>query len=199
MDLENLARRIRIGDSDALRELIVQYGGRVYDKAYDVTKDAALSRQVTRRTFSEAVVLLQQNTAYNGWELWIDTLAEKNLKTYCLIRNDIDRIEKQLDEELFSGTAAHAAAQSQKTPARASQADVEQDRFAAQAADAPRSSDTVKNGRPEKSLGWFGMVCLVLFCLLIVWIWTGIAMRLSWIPRFDFGYEWFNQFLFPLF
>ncbi len=200
MDLENLARRIRTGDSDALRELIVQYGGRIYDKAYDVTRDAELSRQVTRRTFSEAVLLLQQDTAYSGWELWLDTLADKNLKTYCLIRNDIDRIEKQLDEDLFFGTSAHTPPPEPQMPPRPSKVvPPVQERAASQSSPAANPSYPVEAAPRAKSLGWFGILCLVLFSLLIVWVWTGIAMRLAWIPRFNFGYEWFNQHIFPLF
>ncbi len=42
-------------------------------------------------------------------------------------------------------------------------------------------------------------ILIVLFLLLFLWLLAGILMDFSVLPRFDLGYRWFNEHIFPLF
>ena len=42
-------------------------------------------------------------------------------------------------------------------------------------------------------------ILIAVFLLLFLWLLTGILMDFSILPRFDLGYQWFNDHLFPLF
>ena len=110
MELQELAQRIRRGDRDALKALISEYGVGIYQKAYQKTQDKVLAREATRQTFAQLVTALQEQTDMDGWELWLNALAKKNIDTYSNIGADMAYLENQLDTELFS-PAAQAAPQ----------------------------------------------------------------------------------------
>lgn len=42
-------------------------------------------------------------------------------------------------------------------------------------------------------------ILIVLFLLLFLWLLIGILMDFSVLPRFDLGFRWFNEHIFPLF
>lgn len=101
MELSEMVQRIRRGDREALRELISEYGAGVYRKAYQKTQDKDLAREATRRTFAQLVTTLQEQTDMDGWELWLNALAKRNIETYSNIRTDMAFMEGELNRELF--------------------------------------------------------------------------------------------------
>ena len=53
---------------------------------------------------------------------------------------------------------------------------------------------------PRTSAGRaLGILGLILFCCLLVWVILGISMSMGLIPKFELGYNWFNQYIFKLF
>ena len=101
MELKELALRIRRGDREALKTLISEYGVGVYQKAYQKTQDKVLAREATRQTFAQLVTSLQEQTDMDGWELWLNALAKRNIETYSNIGSDMAFLENQLNAELF--------------------------------------------------------------------------------------------------
>lgn len=122
MELSEMVQRIRRGDREALRELISEYGAGVYRKAYQKTQDKDLAREATRRTFAQLVTTLQEQTDMDGWELWLNALAKRNIETYSNIRTDMAFMEGELNRELFDNApdtpqiAAGAAKQEPQQP-----------------------------------------------------------------------------------
>ena len=118
MELSELMHRVRYGDRDALKELIARYGGQVYKRALAKTGDKTLAKEVTQKTFAELVSTLQKNSDDEGWQLWLDTLAARNIDTCGRIKSDVSYVEKELERELYQEGQPHAAGQWQHAPAR---------------------------------------------------------------------------------
>ena len=108
MELSELVQRIRRGDREALRELIAQYGAGVYRKAYQKTQDKDLAREATRRTFAQLVTTLQEQADMDGWELWLNALAKRNIEACSNLRADMAYMEGELNRELFAEQAPAA-------------------------------------------------------------------------------------------
>ncbi len=108
MELSELVQRIRRGDREALRGLIAQYGAGVYRKAYQKTQDKDLAREATRRTFAQLVTTLQEQTDMDGWELWLNALAKRNIEACSNLRSDMAYMEGELNRELFAEQAPRA-------------------------------------------------------------------------------------------
>lgn len=118
MELSELMHRVRYGDRDALKDLIARYGGQVYKRALAKTGDKALAKEVTQKTFAELVSTLQKNSDDEGWQLWLDTLAARNIDTCGRIKSDVSYVERELERELYQEAAPPAAAHWQAMPAR---------------------------------------------------------------------------------
>ena len=144
MELQELAGRIRNGDKNALKELIAAYGGDVYQKAYAKTGDPELAREATRQTFAQFVGSLQNESGSDGWALWLDALAGKNIETFRRVSSDVDWVGRELDSELFGPDAAdtqgadRAAAPVRPAPTRPAEPEVPRKRKRREALTAPQ-------------------------------------------------------------
>ncbi|MEG1524970.1 MAG: hypothetical protein RRZ24_09850 [Clostridia bacterium] len=226
MELDQLVARIRRGDKSALKELIAACGANVYQKAYAKTQDANLAREATRQTFSQFVAKLQEQPESNGWNLWLDTLAIQNIQTYDLMALNMARIEDELDKELFYTDPTPSSIQ--PTPPSVVQPPPviqtppvqqplpQQPRFpgyaqpsSPAAQHSPRARqlnnhvfdemlDKTYCKKNRHGSGWSAFLLIVL-CLLLIWVVSGVAMSLHWIPFFDLGYTWFNAAVFRFF
>ena len=74
MSLEELVRRIRHGDKNAIKELVAAYGSAVYQRAFERTQDKELAREAARQTFGQFVAIVQQQSDEDGWSLWFGDL-----------------------------------------------------------------------------------------------------------------------------
>ena len=104
MELATLVQRIRLGDREALKALIAEYGAGVYRKAYQKTQDKELAREATRKTFAQLVTTLQEQTDMDGWELWLNALAKRNIETYSFVKSDMAYLQIELENGLFAAT-----------------------------------------------------------------------------------------------
>lgn len=52
---------------------------------------------------------------------------------------------------------------------------------------------------PEPRGAWLSVAALGVTALLLIWVLVGLLGTLSILPRWDLGYAWFNDTLFPLF
>ena len=52
---------------------------------------------------------------------------------------------------------------------------------------------------PEPRGAWLSVAALGVTALLLIWVLVGLLGTLSILPRWDLGYAWFNETLFPLF
>ena len=218
MSLEELVRRIRHGDKNAIKELVAAYGSAVYQRAFERTQDKELAREAARQTFGQFVAIVQQQSDEDGWSLWFGDLIERNITAYTQIGVDMRYIETELEHELYdSNTAPAAKPQQQQQRAQQSAAastfseSFEQEEPPAKPAQdkgahsSGRSlrdeifsdaQDPRKHRRPGQGLA---VVLLVIICLLLVWVVCGVAMTMKWIPYYDLGYSWFNASVFRLF
>ena len=212
MQLEELVRRIRRGDKEAVKELVSAYGNSVYQRAYERTRDKELAREAARQTFGQFVAIVQQQPEDDGWSLWFGDLIERNIATYTQISTDMRTIESELDSEILSPVSAKPIP---SAPARSD--------FAAPPApdsDSARPSETRTRGKgavetnvreeifdepyqkkeKRRSGGHaFSVILLILVSLVLLWVVAGVAMTMRWIPAFDLGYSWFNMHVFKLF
>lgn len=113
MQLEELVRRIRHGDKDAISELVATYGNAVYQRAFERTNDRELAREAARQTFGQFVAIVQQQKEEDGWSLWFGDLIERNIAAYAQIGVDMSYIESELENELYDGKSSEAQAISQ--------------------------------------------------------------------------------------
>lgn len=118
MDLNEMARRIRRGDKEALKSLVDTYGGEIYRKALDKCGDPELAREATRQTFRQIVKGIQTQEDEHGWKLWIDMLAKTNITTYSMVATDISIMETELERELFPTEDRKALPEQSATPPR---------------------------------------------------------------------------------
>ncbi len=109
MDFQDIARRIRLGDQNALRELVSAYGPSVYEKAYARTQDRDLAREATRQTFKQLVAILRDDEKADGWELLLLAVARRNIDAYSQIPSEMRLIGHQLEHELFTEQCNGAA------------------------------------------------------------------------------------------
>ena len=211
MQLEELVRRIRRGDKNAIKELVAIYGNAVYQRAFERTQDKELAHEAARQTFGQFVTIVQQQPEDDGWSLWFGDLIERNISAYSQIGVDMRYIENELENELFQQQPA-APQQPQKSQPSHSPAAPQQP--SAKSAEPPRGRAAYSTGRsafedsfedpaetkPRKRSGQgFTVFLLVIICLLLVWVVAGVAMTMKWIPYYDLGYSWFNASVFRLF
>lgn len=193
MDIRAIAARIRAGDKDALRELIAAYGAGVYERAYQSTKDAALAKEATRRTFQRFVSILQANPSEDGFVLLLDMIAGQNIDEYQKLSSTMRDIAGDIEQTCFDAPVqptdppSAPAAQQPFRPvterkAGESNADVER---------------IFREKKPRSSA--LPVILLVVLSLLLLWLVLGVMMSLKWIPVLDMGYRWFNAHVFPFF
>ena len=212
MQLEELVRRIRQGDKGAIKELVATYGNAVFQRALERTNDRELAREAARQTFGQFVAIVQQQPTEDGWSLWFGDLIERNISSYAQIGVDMGYIEHELEHELYEETPSIPAHSSQSgrptasarpvySPAETSpQSDVpyskKKDRSDARAF---RDEVFAEEPRERKRGQGFTIVALIVVCLLLLWVVTGVAMTMKWIPYYELGYSWFNTTIFRLF
>ena len=223
MQLEELVRRIRHGDKNAIKELVATYGNAVYQRAFERTQDKELAKEAARQTFGQFVTVVQQQPDDDGWSLWFGDLIERNISAYSQIGVDMRYIENELESELyqqpsaFSQQAAYSdspAYAKPQPPTRPVAAPAAAKPLPAQAPEPARDKASRSGGRSirdevfadhaeakthKRSGQGFTVFVLVVICLLLVWVVAGVAMTMKWIPYYDLGYSWFNASVFRLF
>lgn len=208
MELSEIMRRIRLGDREALKELIARYGGGVYKRALAKTGDKALAKEITQKTFAELVTMLQKSGDDEGWQLWLDTLAGRNIDTLARMKSDVSYVKNELERELYEPERPAPAVQQPYAPRetyRAPSYERPAPRRQARPAPAQRRPQPARDDlwEPEKRRGGFGyglgVLILILLCLLLLWAAAGICMNMGFLPRCDLGFSWFNANVFPFF
>lgn len=213
MELGEIMRRIRLGDREALKELIARCGGGVYQRALSQTGDKALAKEITQKTFAELVTTLQNSSDSEGWQLWLDTLASRNMESCARLRSDVSYVKSELERELYepAGAGGQAPAMRQPYAPRESYRGMPSDRPAAVRRTPPQQTrPQAQPHRPQQraqeperarsGFGYgFGVFVLVALCLILLWAAAGICMNMDFLPRIDLGYTWFNTQIFPFF
>ena len=220
MELEELVRRIRMGDKAAVKDLISIYGNSVYLRAFERTQDKELAREAARQTFGQFVAVVQQQSDEDGWSLWFGDLIERNISAYVQIAPDMDLIEDELERELYGEPqdfaepalyeqpSARLAPPPQQQPQRQSSGRVvpapePADKASRSSGRSIRDEVFSESYRPRKkkkrSGGALSIILLILVCLILLWVVGGVAMIMKWIPEYDLGYTWFNTNVFKLF
>lgn len=220
MELEELVRRIRLGDKAAVKDLISIYGNSVYLRAFERTQDKELAREAARQTFGQFVAVVQQQPDEDGWSLWFGDLIERNISAYAQIGPDMGLIEDELERELYGGPeelpepvsyqqpSARLAPPPQPQPQRQSSGRVvpapePADKASRSSGRSIRDEVFSESYRPRKkkkrSGGALSIILLILVCLILLWVVGGVAMTMKWIPEYDLGYTWFNTNVFKLF
>lgn len=210
MQLEELVRRIRRGDKNAIKELVATYGNAVYQRAFERTQDKELAREAARQTFGQFVAIVQQQPEDDGWSLWFGDLIERNISAYAQISVDMQFIETELEHELYGEQSAAAQPEQPQPPrqpytekksaARASAPVREKAARSVASSSREEFFDEAPDSHTRKRSGQgFTVLVLVLICLLLLWVVGGVAMTMKWIPYYDLGYSWFNASVFRLF
>ena len=207
MQLEELVRRIRRGDKEAVKELVSAYGNSVYQRAFERTRDKELAREAARQTFGQFVAIVQQQPEDDGWSLWFGDLIERNISTYAQISTDMRTIESELDQEIPGVSPVIRAASASVAPepapeASGRQAESPHERGKKSGETSVREEifdEAYQKKEKKRSSHGFTVVLLILVSLLLVWVVAGIAMTMRWLPAYDLGYSWFNQHVFKLF
>jgi hypothetical protein len=215
MQLEELVRRIRQGDKNAVKELVATYGNAVYQRALERTNDRELAREAARQTFGQFVAIVQQQPTEDGWSLWFGDLIERNINAYAQIGVDMGYIEHELEHELYEKTPAVPAAQPQRKVGQAipiRQAYEQEEPLPRTEPPCDKTNDRsdvrslreevyaeTPDARSRKHGHGFTVVALIVVCLLLFWVVAGVAMTMKWIPYYDLGYSWFNASVFRLF
>lgn len=214
MQLEELVRRIRHGDKNAIKELVATYGNAVYQRAFERTQDKELAREAARQTFGQFVAIVQQQPDEDGWSLWFGDLIERNISAYSQIGVDMQYIESELEHELYGDQPDAPQPPQLARQAQPPRQPYAEKQSAARMAQPPREKaarsgarsaqeeifDEAPEAHPRKRSGQgFTVLVLVVICLLLLWVVGGVAMTMKWIPYYDLGYSWFNASVFRLF
>lgn len=213
MQLEELVRRIRSGDKEAVKELVSAYGNSVYQRAFDRTHDKELAREAARQTFGQFVAIVQQQPEDDGWSLWFGDLIERNISTYAQISTDMRTIESELDQEIPGAVPVIRPAPAPLSPTsepEESEFESESDIRSAQSRERGKKGgeasiraeifdEAYQKKEKTRSSHGASVILLILVSLLLLWVVAGVAMSMRWIPVFDLGYSWFNQHVFKLF
>ena len=212
MQLEELVRRIRQGDKGAIKELVATYGNAVFQRALERTNDRELAREAARQTFGQFVAIVQQQPTEDGWSLWFGDLIERNIASYAQIGVDMGYIEHELEHELYEEIPSlptqpqkndrqAASVRPAYSPAETSPKSEVPYSKKKERSDVRTLRDEVfaEEPRERKRGQGFTVVALIVVCLLLLWVVTGVAMTMKWIPFYDLGYSWFNSTIFRLF
>lgn len=214
MQLEELVRRIRRGDKNAIKELVAIYGNAVYQRAFERTQDKELAHEAARQTFGQFVTIVQQQPEDDGWSLWFGDLIERNISAYSQIGIDMRFIESELENELYDQQPTSPQQPQNAQKSQSAYPPHTEKQASSRAAESPRDKNAQSSARsirdeifeePEntytrrRSKQGFMVFVLILICLLLVWVVAGVAMTMKWIPYFDLGYSWFNASVFRLF
>ncbi len=187
MDLNALMRRIQQGDREAFATLYTRYNKTVYRIAFDSTHNDEEAKHVVVAVFREMYQTIRAKGPYLG-DLygWLDALTAKQVRLSRMMR-------------------VGGASEAPETPKTVSNSVDKPRRYTEEEAAAleERAMKRLKN-LPEKEdlkpgVAWVSAVSLSITAVLLLWVLIGLLGTLSILPRWDLGYAWFNQTLFPLF
>ena len=229
MNSHELQKRIQAGDREAFRELYALCGRGVFLRAQEAFSDADAVRGIVKQVFLNLHHEIFSSDKLLDIDMRLEALTDIEIRTRRILAGDFAAAEtinpppaddapaveafharpeatvSAAPPESAADSAPHAAepipeifeqAAPYRTPLERTQAHM--------AAEPPQQNRRKKRRQqPEygkkRRGGVLTTILLVLFLLLFVWLLLGILMDFSILPRFNLGYHWFNETIFPLF
>lgn len=222
MNSHELQRRIRAGDSEAFRDIYTLCGQRVYMRAQEAFEDADVARDIVKQVFLTLHHDIFSSDAPLDIDAHLEMLTDAEINTRRILAGHFDGgsfADNFADfAELRGGHTAPSTqpiptdaipafndpipeffeqAAPYRTPLERTQAymEAEADRIAVQR----RAQAEPEERLPKPQSGIFTSILIAVFLVLFIWLLLGVLMDFRILPRFDLGYRWFNETLFPLF
>lgn len=205
MNSHELQQRIQNGDRDAFRTLYSACGPRVYQLAYDALGDESATRSVVKQVFLTLHREIQRSTSPLDIDARLSALTREELRTARLLSGDFTAVQAEEPAAAAQNVAqpdpqpvaAPEPAAPQLPPLQRAEAYMEAERKG-KPGKRDKRAHAPEEERPHRSSAVI-TVLIVLFLLMFLWVLAGILMDFAIIPRFDLGYQWFNDTVFPLF
>lgn len=175
MDLAVLMQRIQQGDREAFATLYTRYNKTVYQIAYNATGDHNEALEIVKLVFREMYQTICEKGPYLG-DLygWLDALTSKQLR--------VRRFAQQVNNARIPHqyTAEESAYIQERSRERLND---------------PRDLDEPD----QKKSSILSIVLLSIAAVALAWVLVGLLGSLTVLPKWDLGYNWFNDTIFPLF
>lgn len=173
MDIDALTEKIKTGDDNAIREMILSRGTEVFRHAMALCgADKTAARAVTAE-------------AFRGVVAYIRAFPEEKM--------DEQAFSARIDSELLEAVMR----QGEQTVAGIISEDHAQASSSLNGQEAPRQP---AYARKKKRLPFALEILLLWLCIgLSLWLLYGILASMGFVPYMDLGYTWFNRNLFQVF
>ena len=210
MITDPLQQRISAGDREAFKAVYSEYGRGVFVAALKELGSESDARKVVKQTFLNLHRELLNATDDVNLPALIRELADHEMLLAKIVKQHGAFVE---------GPPAGAAAAPVARPVReqpSARISFEEQPPKTPAADLPplerayaymKADGALKqepvmdpsDGKRRRPGEKFGRLLLLLMLFILLWAVAGVLMDIRIIPKFDLGYRWFNQTVYPLF
>lgn len=210
MITDPLQQRINAGDREAFQAVYSEYGRGVFVAAFKELGSEADARKVVKQTFLNLHRELLNSSDDVNLPALIRELAGHEMLLAKIVKQHGSFVEgppatvasAPADGAVREKSSARSSFEAE--PVRAPGADLPplERAYAYMKADGvlPKEPISDPSGRKRQRPGEkFGRFLLLLMLLILLWAVAGVLMDIRIIPKFDLGYRWFNQTVYPLF
>jgi len=208
MITNDLQKRIQHGDREAFRSVYTKYGRDVYLTALHALGSEEAARGVVKQTFLVLHNELMRASDDVDLAVRIRELSENELLLLEILKTGGgEQAASAVAERAKSAARARIYVEPETEPEDEAESAIPEDLPPLERTRAYMRADHAPGAAPkrEKKSGSsrFGhaisVFLLFVFLLLLLCTLAGVLMGLGFIPKFDLGYGWFNNSVFPLF
>lgn len=206
-----LQYRAHNGDRDAFKAVFSEYGRDVYLSAFQALDGEAGARSVVKQTFFRLQSELVAAPGPLDIEARLTAIADDEIARIRRAARP-DCMPERLWADCLAGVPARTPVEpaslqnegmpSEPAPPQAVKEEATDQRLQRSADRLERSPVNAWQEEPphRSAAGWILLVVLVVFLTIgLLWMVAGILMDLGLVPYMPWGYDWFNQYVYPLF
>ena len=204
MNSLNLLDRIKDKDSEAFNDLMKVYGKRVYVRLLNQLGDRELADKAFKKTMLEFYESISKSEADDPIEALLydranavqKEMIDSSLDT--LIRETAEEAQEEAEEEHIAVAekfdAAFPAQPEVNEAAPAAEETEEKTESSEAEAEAELPEEEIK-----KNPHIISTLIIILLLAAVIWVAVGGLMTAGYIPKYDLGYQWFNNNIYSLF
>lgn len=202
MDAQEILSRIKQQDKETFRRLVTEYGKGLYLKLYAASGDADAARQATKAAFTELYLALNSQQSPDVIESLLYSIGERKQRE--ILQDQTMRIASECLAQVVELPTCAETRELKAETARPVKCANAQEVFCD---DVPLNENAAlgdipvvtRKQAPAKSGSALGQVLFALLVIVGLWAIAGALMGDGFLPKYDFGYSWFNENIAELF
>ena len=180
MESRELLCRIKAGDDEAFRTMVLTYGKPVYLRLLERSGNKEVAKEALREAFIDLYITVKMANSKDPVEALLYSRAEEI---------QADMLRRSCERLFYTATNANAP-ELPRTQPEIKRADV-------QPSDIPIQAKAEK--RPWSAGRLAAAIALFAGILAALWVIAGLLMDMGFLPYIDMGYSWFNVNIAPWF